>query len=114
MAYQLRESFKYSYSNSFQKQNLYLFEIELISKRKTKKIKKVKSFKKDNLLNSKDKINFNKYKLIKLHIVNIKDFTEINIDVEIKQNKIFKNDNIYLEIDNEYGYLKCFYNFIYG
>jgi hypothetical protein len=51
MAYQLRESFKYSYSNSFQKQNLYLFEIELISKRKTTKIKKVKSFKKDNLLN---------------------------------------------------------------
>ena len=64
------------------------------------------------LINILDKINFNKYQHINISFLNInKPFICHEFDIKLTNKPIiYKDDMIYLEIDKELDYLKCFYN----
>ena len=103
---------KYLYSNIDQTEDFYIFDINLISKKKSKKIKKIKNSKSDILINTSDNLVFNKYNKMNISIVNINrpidnHLVELNLE---NKSIIYKDDYVYLEIYSEMGNLKCFYN----
>ena len=101
------------YSSIDQSEDFFIFNINLISnKKKSKKIRKIKNGRNDMLINILDKINFNKYKKIEISFVNInKPFISHDISIELNRKPIiYKDEMIYLEIDREMDYMKCFYN----
>jgi hypothetical protein len=103
---------KYLYSNIDQTEDFYIFDINLISKKRSKKIKKIKNSKSDILINTSDNLVFNKYNKMNISIVNINrpidnHLVELNLE---NKSIIYKDDYVYLEIYSEMGNLKCFYN----
>jgi hypothetical protein len=103
---------KYLYSNIDQTEDFYIFDINLISKKMSKKIKKIKNSKSDILINTSDNLVFNKYNKMNISIVNINrpidnHLVELNLE---NKSIIYKDDYVYLEIYSEMGNLKCFYN----
>ena len=103
---------KYLYSNIDQTEDFYIFDINLISKKKSKKIKKIKNSKSDILINTSDNFVFKKYNKMNISIVNINrpidnHLVELNLE---NKSIIYKDDYVYLEIYSEMGNLKCFYN----
>lgn len=104
---------KYLYANIDQSEDFFIFDIKLTSlKKKFKKIKKIKNTRSDMLINITDSINLQKYSKLEMTIININK-PNINHQIEIdltSNNKIYKDEFIYLELSSESNYLKCFYN----
>ena len=101
------------YSSIDQSEDFYIFNITLTNnKKKSKKIRKIKNSKNDMLINILDKVSFNKYTKIEMSFINInKPYITHSINIDLKKRPIiYKDDMIYLEIDKELDYLKCFYN----
>lgn len=101
------------YSSIDQSEDFYIFNINLIShKKKSKKIRKIKNSRNDMLINILDKINFNKYCKLEISFLNInKPYISHTINIDLnKRPIIYKDDMIYLELDKELDYMKCFYN----
>ena len=101
------------YSSIDQSEDFYIFNINLIShKKKSKKIRKIKNSRNDMLINILDKINFNKYSKLEISFLNInKPYISHTINIDLnKRPIIYKDDMIYLEIDKDLDYMKCFYN----
>ena len=103
---------KYLYSNIDQTEDFYIFDINLISKKKSKKIKKIKNTKCDNLITTSDGISFNKYNSLLMNIININNPSKNHsFKLDLNNNSVIYHDNfIYLEVTAELGLLKCFYN----
>ena len=104
---------KYLYANIDQSEDFFIFDIKLTSnKKKFKKIKKIKNTRSDMLINLTDNINLNKYNKLEITIININK-PNINHQIEIiltSNNRIYKDEFIYLELTSELNFLKCFYN----
>ena len=104
---------KYLYANIDQSEDFFIFDIKLTSnKKKFKKIKKIKNTGSDMLINMTDSVNLHKYNKLEITIININK-PNINHQIEIdltSNNRIYKDDFIYLEISSELNFLKCFYN----
>ena len=101
------------YSSIDQSEDFYIFNINLEShKKKSKKIRKIKNSRNDMLINILDKISFNKYSKIEISFLNInKPYISHTINIDLnKRPVIYKDAMIYLEIDKELDYMKCFYN----
>lgn len=101
------------YSSIDQSEDFFIFNIDLTSyKKKSKKIRKIKNSRNDMLINILDKINFNKYNKLEITFLNInKPYISHTINIDLnKRPIIYKDDMIYLEIDKELDYMKCFYN----
>ncbi len=101
------------YSSIDQSEDFYIFNICLESnKKKFKKIRKIKNSRNDMLINILDKVNFNKYTKLEISFLNInKPFISHTINIDLnKKPVIYKDEMIYLEIDKELDYMKCFYN----
>lgn len=100
------------YSSIDESEDFFIFDIKLISKKKFKKIKKIKNSKNDVLIDVFDKVLFDKYLLLELSFINInKPFINHSVSINLDKKHIIFNDNmIYLEIDRESDYLKCYYN----
>ena len=101
------------YSSIDQSEDFYIFNINLEShKKKSKKIRKIKNSRNDMLINILDKISFNKYSKIEISFLNInKPYISHTINIDLnKRPVIYKDEMIYLEIDKELDYMKCFYN----
>ena len=104
---------KYLYTNADNEEDFYIFDIKLISnKKKSKKIKKIKNTKCDNLITTSDGISFNKYNSLLMDIININDPSKNHsFKLDLNNNSVIYHDNfIYLEVTAELGLLKCFYN----
>ena len=104
---------KYLYSSADNEEDFYIFDIKLIShKKKSKKIKKIKNTKCDNLITTSDGISFNKYSSLVMDIININNPSKNHsFKLELNNNSVIYHDNfIYLEVTSELGLLKCFYN----
>jgi len=104
---------KYLYANIDQSEDFFIFDIKLTSiKKKFKKIKKIKNTRSDMLINMTDSVNLHKYNKLEITIININK-PNINHQIEIdltSNNRIYKDDFVYLEISSELNFLKCFYN----
>ena len=101
------------YSSIDQSEDFYIFNICLESnKKKFKKKRKIKNSRNDMLINILDKVNFNKYTKLEISFLNInKPFISHTINIDLnKKPVIYKDEMIYLEIDKELDYMKCFYN----
>lgn len=101
------------YSSIDESEDFFIFDIKLISKKKKfKKIRKIKNSKNDLLIDVFDKVLFDKYLLLELSFINInKPFINHSVSINLNKKHIIFNDNmIYLEIDRESDYLKCYYN----
>ena len=101
------------YSSIDQSEDFFIFNIDLTTyKKKSKKIRKIKNSRNDMLINILDKINFNKYCKLEITFLNInKPYISHTINIDLnKRPIIYKDDMIYLEIDKELDYMKCFYN----
>ena len=101
------------YSSIDQSEDFYIFNIKLENhKKKSKKIKKIKNSRNDMLIDILDKIHFNKYQKIEISFINInKPYICHSISINLnKKPIIYQDDMIYLEIDKDLEYLKCFYN----
>jgi hypothetical protein len=101
------------YSSIDQSEDFFIFNINLTShKKKSKKIRKIKNSRNDMLINILDKVNFNKYSKLEISFLNInKPYISHTINIDLnKRPIIYKDDMIYLEIDKELDYMKCFYN----
>ena len=104
---------KYLCSNADSEDDFYIFDIKFISnKKKSKKIKKIKNTKCDQLINISDGITYNKYRSLVMNIININNpLNNHSFKVDLTSNSVIYHDNfIYLEITSELGLLKCFYN----
>ena len=104
---------KYLYSNIDQNEDFFIFDIKLSNKKKFKKIKKIKNLKSDYIIDETDKINFKKYTLMEITVININNVEFVNNAVINIENLpvIYNQDSLYFEISNNNNYLKCFYNF---
>jgi len=101
------------YSSIDQSEDFFIFNINLTShKKKSKKIRKIKNSRNDMLINILDKVNFNKYSKLEISFLNInKPYISHTINIDLnKRPIIYKDEMIYLEIDKEFDYMKCFYN----
>ena len=100
-------------SQNHNEDDFYIFDIKLISnKKKSKKIKKIKNTKCDNLITTSDGISFNKYNSLLMNIININNPSKNHsFKLDLNNNSVIYHDNfIYLEVTAELGLLKCFYN----
>ena len=104
---------KYLYANIDQSEDFFIFDIKFTSvKKKFKKIKKIKYSRSDMLIGLTDNINLNKYNKLEITIINLNN-PNVNHNIEIdltSDNKIYKDEFIYLELTSELNLLKCFYN----
>lgn len=104
---------KLLYSSIKESEDFFIFNIYLESyKKKIKKLKKIKNTRNDFLIDTFDKINFDKYNKLEICFININNpLISHNIIINLnKESIIYKDDMIYLEIDKNSDYMRCFYN----
>ncbi len=106
---------KYLYSSIDLSDDFFIFDIKLTNHKKKikKKIKKITNSKSDNLIEISDKIEYEKYTKMSISITSIHNsFQNHQLEVKLDENPIiFKDNLIYLEVSNENGFLKCYFNF---
>jgi|SaaInlStandDraft_2_1057019.scaffolds.fasta_scaffold267415_2 hypothetical protein len=108
----LQNSSKYKTTDIDPTNEYYLFDIHLESNKRSKKIKKISTDISKLLLTNEDNIYFNKYTKINFKIYNLKkQILSHNLSINLlNDNIIHKDKKIYLEINNQNGYLTLFYN----
>lgn len=106
---------KYLYSSIDLSDDFFIFDIKLTNQKKKikKKIKKITNSKSDNLIEISDKIEYNKYTKMVIYITSIHNsFQNHQLEFKLDDGQIIFQDNlIYLEVSNENGFLKCYFNF---